>query len=97
MQAQVTDISWWVSKQFVFYVEICFPSNQIEVWKSYLSHVSVVAAAQVAEQQPPFLKIHEQYFSSYSKDDTGCKSITHVQTPLAPEQAALVPHIQSPL
>ena len=36
---------------------------------SYLSHVSVVPV-QAAAQQPPFLKIHEKYFSRFFKDDT---------------------------
>ena len=84
-----------VSKQFVFYKAIWSPNYQMEAWKSYLSHVSVVPV-QAAGQQPPFLKIHYKYYSLFI-DDTECKSITHVQTPLAPEQAALVPHIQSPL
>ena len=49
-----------VSKQFVFYKAIWSPNYQMEAWKSYLSHVSVVPV-QAAGQQPPFLKIHDKY------------------------------------
>ena len=58
-----------VSKQFVF-TKLYGPL--IIKWKhgkSYLSHVSE-APVQAVAQQPPFLKIHDKYFSCYFKDDT---------------------------